>query len=159
MRDIEPKHGQPFVVQIIRLDNWAQVAVMLFLISWGSLIYDMVATSSRSTQPSVFLYVAPIATLISMPLLVWRILLFQRIFATGIKVRGLIIASYPFWQGQLRLEYIYMYQGREYNRIAGVPDRDSARVLHPGRVVDVIVDPHNPKTAFIEVLYRSSAGS
>jgi hypothetical protein len=158
---MEIKPDKPSIVHIVRLDSWASGALLILMIFWATLAFTIVTADpvSASDQVQFTVYVALIATAISVPILVWRIRFFRKIFSTGVTVRGVIVANLDYRQRagrhlirRIQVEYAYTYQGQSYLRRADIT-KGWIAALQPGREVEVIVDSSHPKRAFIKQVY------
>jgi hypothetical protein len=160
-RPMEAKPDRPSIVQIVWLDSWAGGALLILIISWATLAYT-IATTDPVSAPGLVqftLYAVLIATATSVLILVWRIRFYRKLFSAGIQVRGVIVANFDYLQHagryllrRIQVEFVYTYQGRPYRRRADIT-KGWIAALQPGREVEVIVDPSNPKRAFIKQVY------
>ena len=106
----------------------------------------------RAEAASFFLYLAIAATVIGIPLLIWRIRTFQSHFARGVEVAGKVIAI-GFRRDRGRIEYAYSYQGQTYQGANAIHKISKTRHLKPGDEITLLVDPDKPKRAFVRDIY------
>ena len=152
---------RPSLFRIIYIDYTAFLTAMFPLVVWviyALLIYLKVIPGLgerdplTSTDAPFFFGLAVVATLIGLPLLVWRIRTIQAVFARGVEVRAQITSA-SFYRDRGRVNYIYDYQGQTYESGNGVMKTRRTQYLEPGHEVILVVAPENPKKAFIRELY------
>lgn len=118
------KVPKPSVIRIIESDYTALSAVLFPTIIWVMYVaieYFGFFPSFRGRDSLTgesapfFLNFAIIVTLICIPLLIWRVHFFKKLFSKGVEVPGLI-ANIWFHRDRGRVEYTYTYQGKTYHR-------------------------------------------
>ncbi len=155
---------RPSLVRIILSDYIAFLAVLFPLVFWGIFI----ATAFFGGAPALrgrggrdpippeaapfFLYASLIVTLLGVAILIWRIRSFQSVFTRGVSVPGRILRV-SLARDRGRVEYQYSYQDQTYRAAHAVHKAGRARALRPNDAVTVVVDPENPRRAFIHDLY------
>jgi len=158
---VDGETHQPSLLGIIQLDTVALLALLFPLVIWG--IY--IATTYFGFFPGLggrdpltgadaplFLYLGLIATVVGIPLLLWRVRSFQSMFRRGIQVRGRI-TDVSFYRDRGRVEYSYTYEGQTYAGGNAVQKTGRSEALQPGGEVTLLVDPEKPQRAVIRDLY------
>lgn len=109
------------------------------------------AVIKPEAQP-VFLALAILATLVSLVILAARFQLLFKIFREGIEVKGKITRS-ELRRDRGRVEYVYIYEHKEYFSSANVHRNLQTKALKSGEHVVLMVDRQKPSRAFIRDLY------
>ncbi len=144
----------PSFFSLIQGDYWALLAVIFPVVGWGLFIYNrfIAAGPDRVEAASFFLNMAIVATVVGIPLLVWRLRSFQAHFARGVEVTGRVIAI-GFRRDRGRVQYTYTYQGQSYQGANALHKTRKTQGIQPGDEVTLLVDPDNPKRALIRDIY------
>jgi len=106
---------------------------------------------TAEAQP-IYLALTVLATIGGAGVLAYRLWLFFRLFRSGESVRGKI-SSVQLRRDRGRVEYSYIFNHQEYISGAQVHRNARTKALKSGELVNLIVDPANPRRAFILHLY------
>jgi hypothetical protein len=156
--DLKPTTIRPAAFRIIKTDYLSSLAVILPLIGFvlyvltGVFGLHIIRRGEDVTYAPLFLRMALIATVIGVPLLFWRLKSIQSLFARAIEVPGTIVSA-NFHRGRGRIEFIYFVQGVEYSGGAAVQENATVSRLLSRDEAIVVVDPSNPKKAFLRDLF------
>lgn len=153
---------QPSLLKIIQSDYLARLGVLGPIVCW--VLYVDAAyfgilgrffSRSRTTDndPSFFLYLSLIVTVVGLGVLFWRIRGFRSTFTRGVPVLGRV-TNVNFFRGRGTVEYTYNYNGQSYNGGNSISETGRTKLLRPGQELTLLVDPSNPKRAIIPDLYR-----
>jgi hypothetical protein len=156
--DLKPTALRPGAFKIIRTDYLSSLAIIAPLI--GIVLYVLTGVfglhifrrGQDVTDVPLTLGMALIATVIGVPLLFWRLKSIQSLFERAIEVPGNILSA-NFHRGRGRIEFSYFLQGEEYRGGAAVQDNYTVRRMLSRDEVIVVVDPSNPKKAFLRDLF------
>lgn len=99
-----------------------------------------------------YLSFAVIASAGGLLALAGRLLLFYRIFRSGALVKGKI-SKVEIKRDRGRVEYAYIFDHQEYLSGAAIHRNAQTKKLKSGDHVSLLVDPSNPRRAFICDLY------
>lgn len=139
----------PSLFRIIRVDYLASLGVIFPVVMWG---FALAARFFDPEAASFFLRLAPPVTVAGMAWVLWRVWRIRSVFVDGEETEG-IIQSIGFFRGRGRVVYIYTYRGHKYQGRNAIQSTAATRALRPGQMVTVMVDPFNPKHAFLRELY------
>ena len=139
----------PSLFRVISTDYPSYLSV-LFPIVFGSFTAYFFATENSSSQ--LFLFLAISATVIGIPILIQRYRTISSVFANGAETKG-EITSIGFFRGRGRVEYSYTIQGEKQTSGNAINRNSRTRNLRVGQSIKVLVDPENPKRAFIQEIY------
>jgi hypothetical protein len=142
---------QPSFGKIVTIDYAAFSAFLFPPVMWGVYLFFLILQSGKTTN-FIFLVTNLVVTIISIPVLFWRIHLINTIFDDGIQTRATISDIY-FYRDRGRIEYIYTYLGQEYTSGNSVHRAKPTRAIKIGDQVTVMVDRNKPKRAYIRDLY------
>lgn len=110
----------------------------------------------RITPDSVFVeicrYQSIAAILLAIPILVWRLRIFTRVFGGGENVSALI-TNVVLHRDRGWVNYTYLFKGQKYQSGNAVHRTRRVNMLLPGHETVLVVDSANPKRAFIKDLY------
>jgi hypothetical protein len=151
---VNPPNHSPSFFSIVQADYVALLSFLFPIAMWGLFIFNRYIASGpdRADAASFFLRLAIAATVIGIPLLIWRIRTFQAHFARGVEVAGKV-TGIGFRRDRGRIEYAYSYQGQTYHGANAIHKISKTRYLKPGDEVALLVDPDNPKRAFVRDIY------
>ncbi|MER2599656.1 MAG: hypothetical protein ABTQ73_09055 [Caldilineales bacterium] len=138
--------------RIAQTDYMASLGAILILIIWG------MALVARFFDPSLaefLLKAAPVATVIGLVLLLWRIQMIRGVFERGSEVAG-VVSSASFFRGRGRIAYTYTHQSQKYISSNALQANKITRNLPTGTAVTVMVHGDNPKHAFLREIYLPS---
>jgi len=153
---------KPSVFRVIQSDYLALILVGFPAVAWG--MYIVIAFFGffpgmrghdpiRGTEGApFFLGMAIVATVVLIPLLLWRLRSFQATFARSDEVVG-HITSISFFRDRGRIEYTYDMGGQTYNGWNAVMKNKRTTSLSQGDEVVLLVDRSAPKRALIRDLY------
>ncbi|MES1244735.1 MAG: hypothetical protein ABUT39_24215 [Acidobacteriota bacterium] len=156
--DLKPTSVRPTAFRIIRTDYLSSLLVILPLVGFGLYVITEVfglhifRRGVDVSDPSASLRMGLIAATIGLPILVWRLRSIQGLFARAVEVPGSILSA-DFHRSRGRIEFSYFLQGEEYRGGAAVQENDAVRRLLSRDEVVVVVDPANPKKAFLRDLF------
>lgn len=142
---------QPSLIKVLTIDFLALLGWLLPVVLWGFYIFILL-TGEQIADNFTLAILFGVATVASLGVLFWRILLFNNIFNDGIEEPA-TICNILFFRDRGRVDYVYIHQGNRYvssNAIHKVPQ---TRALRIGDQVVVMVDRNNPQRAFIRDLY------
>lgn len=139
----------PSLFRVISTDYPSYLSV-LFPIVFGSFTAYFFATENGSSQ--LFLFLAIAAAVIGIPVLIQRYRTISSVFANGTETKG-EITSIGFFRGRGRVEYSYIIQGEKQTSGNAINRNSRTRNLRVGQSIKVLVDPYNPKRAFIQEIY------
>jgi hypothetical protein len=150
---------RPGVFKFIRTDYASSLAVIcpvvmaaLYVATGVFGIHFLKRGREVGGDGTAFLWMAVIATAVCVPLLIWRVTAFQGIFARGVEVPATITSS-SFHRGRGRIEFTYLFNGRQYHRGAAVQENGAVRALLSHAVTTALVDPQAPNKAVLRELY------
>ena len=147
----------PSLKQILWTDYAAFINAVLLVMIWA--VFIAWVPSWRASGPIMSPVVAPyylgfclFVSAISLSMLVYRVLLLRRIFSGGDQVRGRI-TKIDIRRDRGKVEYKYIYHGEERRSGAGIHRTKQTLKLKKNTWVTLMVDPTNPKRAFIRDIY------
>lgn len=151
---------KPSLLKIIATDLWAGLCIIFPIAIWGVYFdtsFGIISRSrsgnaSASESSSFFLILASVLTILGILGLMWRINFFTQLVLKGERVKGQITEIY-FRKGHGRIEFIYYYQGSEYNSGSAVRKTRTTKSFRKGQEIGLLIDPDNPRKAIIEKLY------
>ena len=148
---------KPSVRRIIWSDYPAFYASLVPLVAW--IVYLAWAPNWRGSGPvlkagaqPIYLALTVLGTIGAAGVLAYRLWLFFRLFRSGETVRGKI-SSVQLRRDRGKVEYSYIFNHQEFNSGAQVHRNARTKALKSGELVNLIVDPANPRRAFIRHLY------
>lgn len=141
----------PSLIRLIDTDYITLLALVFPLVAWG-LYAAFKLTRAASPPDAIYIPLAAAVTAAALAVLVWRYRAFAHVFAEGVEVRA-VIHTAAFFRDRGRLEFVYTYLGEKYLGSTAVHKNARTKVLQPGEQVTVLVDPGNPRRAFIRDLY------
>jgi hypothetical protein len=100
----------------------------------------------------LFLPLAIGVTVIGVPVLVRRYRTISSVFAEGEQTKG-EITGIGFFRGRGVVKYSYTFQGQKQASDNAINKNGRTRKLRVGQKVTVLVDPNDPKRAFIQEIY------
>ena len=150
------------MLKIIQVDYTALLAALFPIVIWGLYIaisYLGFLPGLRGHDPihdaqgaPTFFYMGIVALVICIPILIWRVRTIQGAFVNGVTVSGQI-TNIGFHRDRGRVQYSYTYEGQVYQAGNAIHKTKHTKALNSGDAITVIVDPTNPKTAYIQELY------
>ena len=141
---MEQKTSQPSIISILRTDYTALLSIAVPVVFWALFLLG--------TRALFFFYLGIIATLVGIPIFVWRIHSIKTIFSRGIEITCRITKIW-LYRDRGRVEYTYTYQGQTYNGGNAIQKTERTKMLQPGLEVPLIIDSENPKRAIVKELY------
>lgn len=153
--------SRPSMFRIVQSDYLTGLSILVVVVFWGmyvAIAYFGFFPGLRGRSPLTgsdapfFLDLSIIATLIAVPLIIWRIHSFHSIFVRGVEVTGRI-TSISFFRDRGRVEYTYVYQGKSYESGNAIHKTGRTKTLQPDSEITLVVDRENPKRALIRDLY------
>lgn len=143
------QNQSPSFFRIISTDYPSYLSV-LFPVVFG--VFTIYFFNTQNTSSQLFLLITAIVTVIGVPTLVQRYRTISSVFANGIPTEG-VITAIGFLRGRGRVEYSYTSRGEKYTTSNAINRNGRTRNLRIGQNVKVIVDPDDPKRAFIQEIY------
>lgn len=143
------QNQSPSLFRVISTDYPSYLSV-LFPIVFGAFTIYFFATENTASQ--LFLLLAIAVTVIGIPTLIQRYRTISSVLANGIQTNG-VVTSIAFFRGRGRVEYSYTFQGEKHTTSNAINRNGRTRKLREGQTVKVLVDPDNPKQAFIQEIY------
>lgn len=141
----------PGIGRIVLVDYPALVSLLAPLVTAavyvGNLAFDFMP--DRTT---FFFWLAIAAILAGLPALVWRITLIRSVFERGVESIG-VITSVRFFKDRGRAEFTYRFQEQRCQSGNALNRTGRTRALQEDQRVRLIVDPQNPRRAFLRDLY------
>ena len=147
----------PSFIQVIWSDYTAFLATFTPIVIWIVCLAWLPdwrgnGPAISSSLVSIFLLVAFNGTFIGLGFLFQRFLLVRRALLKGKQVRGKI-SEVALIRDRGRVEYIYIYQHKEYRSSVSIHRNQRTKALRKGEQVVLFVDPRRPRIAFIRDLY------
>jgi hypothetical protein len=134
---------------VISTDYPSFLSVLFPIVFGGFSIYFFF---TRNDAFQLFLLLAIGATVVGVPVLVQRYRVISSVFADGSEAKG-VVTGLSFFRGRGRVEYSYTFKGEKQVSANAINKNSRTRKLRVGEAVTVIVDPNNPKRAFIQEIY------
>ena len=100
----------------------------------------------------LFLLLTVGVTILGVPFLFRRYRTISSVFENGMQTQG-VVTSIGFFRGRGSVEYTYTFQGEKQTSSNAINKNSRTRNLRVGQSVKVVVDPNNPKQAFIQEIY------
>lgn len=138
----------PSLIRTIQTDYTAFLAFLFPVIFWGLYLFFTFSSMDAAGFADISIAVTAAGLLI----LLWRYWLLRSVFHDGVEVPGVVSDIY-FFRGRGRVSYIYTYQGQKYISGNAINKTKRTRSLVQGEQVTLVIDPNNPKRAFIRDLY------
>ena len=143
------QNQSPSLFRIISTDYPSYLSV-LFPIVFGAFTIYFFITKHNSSQ--LFLLITAVVTIIGVPTLIRRYRTISSVFVNGTPTKG-VITAIGFLRGRGRVEYSYTAQGETHKSSNAINRNGHTRKLRIGQNVKVVVDPGDPKRAFIQEIY------
>lgn len=147
----------PGFFRIARVDYPASLTVIFFVVGWG--IYAAAAagllgrvSDGPQAETSFFLWFAAAATVVGLPVLLWRVNLIRRAFGSGTETTGVVTGVW-FYRGRGRVNFSYEADGQSFSSGNAVQKSPRAAALAKGQQVTLALDPDRPGRAFIRDLF------
>lgn len=138
--------SQPVLFRILINDYLCFLSAITPIFIWFA--YFM----NRSGLDDFMLYISISVTSVAIPLLIWRIIYFFKLFKTGEETAAVIIGVL-FFRGRGRVDYNYSYKGTDYTAGHAIMKNRRTIQLAPGQQIDILVNPDNPTKAVIQNLF------
>ena len=142
---------RPSLLRIAFTDYAAFLAFMLPIGLWGTLLLH--AVLGQKGDPSIGILLIIPLTFLAWPYAIWRSRDIQTAIEHGVECPA-ILSNVSFFRDRGRVDYIYTYQGQKYSSGSAVMKNGRTQALSVGQQIVVVVDPNNPKRAFIRDLYQ-----
>lgn len=136
-------------VSIVRNDFTASLAVLGPAVIWAMAVAFRFLSNAEAAD---YLWLAEAATLVAVPILLWRVSFIRNVIDEGIDAQGTVLDSH-FFRGRGRVTYVYSYLGDKLQTSNAVQHNKLTAALTQGSSVTIALDPNNPKRAFIRRLY------
>ena len=143
------QNQSPSLLRILSTDHPSYLSV-LFPVVFGAFTLYFFNTENSSSQ--LFLLSTALVTVIGVPTLIRRYRTISAVFANGTETKG-VITYVGFLRGRGRVEYSYNAQGKKSTSRNAIHRTGRTRNLRIGQDVKVVVDPDDPKRAFIQEIY------
>lgn len=142
---------QASLKKILLTDYGAFIGWLAPLFYLGTILLQFLLGESFATIQT-FALVLFLVSLAFLGLLFWRVSLIRRVIEEGVQMPATIVRA-SFFRGRGRVEVVYTYQGERFLSRNLVVKNKSTRSLTEGMPVLVIIDPENPRRAFVQELY------
>jgi hypothetical protein len=139
----------PSLFRVISTDNSSYLSV-LFPIVFG--LFSIYFFFSGNDALRLFLPLAIGVTVIGVPVLIRRYRAITSAFTEGAQTKG-TITGIGFFRGRGVVKYSYTFQGKQHASDNAINKNGRTRQLKIGQKVTVLVDPRDPKRAFIQEIY------
>src|SRR5574341_1001541 len=143
------QNRSPSLFRVISTDYPSFLSVLFPVFFIGFSVYFFFA---KNDALQLFLPLAIGVTVIGIPVLVQRYRTISSVFADGMPTQG-IVTGIGFFRGRGRIEYSYTVQGEKQMSANAINKNSRTRKLRVGQKVTVLVDPKDPKRAFIRDIY------
>lgn len=143
------QNQSPSLFRVISTDYPSYLSVLFPVVFVGFTIYFF-AVGNDAVQ--LFLFLAIGVTVIGIPILVQRYRTITSVFESGQQING-VITSIGFFRGRGNVGYSYTFQGEKLTSSNAINRNSRTRNLRVGQTVKILVDPDNPKQAFIREIY------
>jgi hypothetical protein len=130
------------------------VAILLYIDAryFNLLCLVLKRGTSTNNDPTFFLWMAIATIVIRIPFLVFRIQRIKNHFKEGIEIMGKI-TYISLFKDRGRIEFSYVFEGREYVSGTAVHQNAYVRSLKMGQQINVVVSKENPKKSFIKEMF------
>jgi hypothetical protein len=139
-------NDRPSLFRILVIDYISFMSFLVPLVAW--FVYFLAGPHPDSTV----LIASICLTGAAVPLFLWRVYYFLRMFDAGVQTPA-IIQKFLYTKSRGRIEYTYNYQGEEYYGHDNVYRYTGVREIALGLQVTALVDPNNPQKAVIKDLF------
>jgi hypothetical protein len=139
----------PSLLRVISTDYSSYLSV-LFPIVFG--VFSLYFFFSGDDAVRLFLPLAIGVTVIGVPVLIRRYRTISSVFVEGEQAKG-IITGIGFFRGRGNVKYSYTVQGKKQESSNAINKNGRTRKLQVGQKVTVLIDPKDPKQAFIQEIY------
>ena len=143
------QNQSPSFFRIISTDYPSYLSVLFPIVFVGFTIYFF-ATENDALQ--LFLFLSIVVTIIGIPVLLQRYKTISSVFENGEQTKG-VVTSIGFFRGRGNVDYSYTFRGEKLTSRNAINRNGRTRNLRVGQTVKVVVDPDNPKRAFIQDIY------
>ncbi len=147
----------PHFINIIWTDYTSFFQTVITVVVW--IVYIAWVPKWTDRGPMISPWMAPyvlnfsiLITLAGMAIVTSRVILLRRVFRNGVQVQGKILA-FSLRRDRGRVEYVYIFNGNEYQSGANVHRTSLTKNLQVGERVTLIVDSSQPKRAYIRHIY------
>lgn len=140
---------QPSLRRIIESDYVAYMCFILPVFFW---IFYAGLLFFRNSSAGIIYYVSIAASVVGVPLLLWRIWLINVIFNNGVEIAG-EISDVWFYRDRGHVKYEYPFEGHPHTSRTTLHRIKRTRSLSPGDQVTLIVDRNKPGRALIRDFY------
>jgi hypothetical protein len=149
--------SSPSLRQILWTDYPAFINAVLLVMVW--IIYLAWVPAWRADGPIIapkyapyYLGLSVLVSLVSLSILIYRVLLLRKVLQDGDQVHGRI-SFIEMKRDRGQVEFVFIYKGEECRTRCGIHRTKQTLALKKGDRVILMVDPANPKRAFIRDLY------
>lgn len=170
-------NGRLSLWRILRRDGLAVWTAFPFAVLWA---FSLLLAYFDAPKIRPFTIAAAAATLVSLPLLVSRMIVYVRLFARGREVAGKVVSvtDSSSWLGggddvvgssslMSRVRYSYTFQGRTYEgsgvvrgwKHLGYQGMMDAAELRPGQEIRLLVDEEQPSRSIMRNLFAAGEDS
>jgi hypothetical protein len=151
---------QPRALRIVSSDFVVMLSIVGPVVAWalyvaaslGWVFRPRYSHTRLSGGDPLFLGIAVAATVVLVPLALYRMSSIRKVFAQGIRTTG-TITSVEFFKDRGRAEYRFKLGSRQIQTGAPLHKTAQTSQLSVGQEVELAVDAQNPKRAFIVDLY------
>jgi hypothetical protein len=137
--------------KIIANDYIASVSFLFPIATWG-FIALLFFTSRYHKDDIILVVIFSALTVVCLCSLIWRVNLLSRMVTNGLEATA-IISQIFFYKDRGQVRYTYVNQGQNMTITNAIAKTKQTKLIMQGQQVIVLVDPANPKRAFIRDLY------
>lgn len=137
---------RPSLSRVAMTDYPTFLAWLSPIIIWAGYVFGNPGINS-----SLF-YIGIAMTVVAIPVILWRILYFLKIFEIGEEATAEILGV-NYYRSRGRADFSYNYKGSGYTASNLLLVSGRVRELTAGQKVVILVDPENPKSAVIREMF------
>jgi len=139
----------PSLFRVISTDYPSRLSALFPIVFGGFTAYFFF---SGNDALQLFLLLTVGVTILGVPFLFRRYRIISSVFENGMQAKG-VVTHIGFFRGRGSVEYTYAFQGEKQTSSNAINKNGRTRNLRVGQSVKVVVDPNNPKQAFIQEIY------
>jgi len=139
----------PSLLRVISTDYPSLLSALFPVVFGGFTIYFFF---SGNDSYQLFLFLTLGVAVPGIPFLFLRYRTISSVFQDGAQTQG-VVTRIGFFRGRGRVEYSYTFQGEKQISGNAINKNSRTRKLQVGQSVKILVDPNDPKKAFIREIY------
>ena len=152
---------RPRVVRIVQNDYTTMLALLFPVVALSLFVGSIVTANvprlaadfpEFAAGTAFFVKFAAGAFVVGLPIAIWRIKTIERLYATGLEVRGKVVDIW-FRKDRGRVELQYDHAGTSFRRGVAVHKTAATESIASGMELILLVDPAAPKRFVIRDLY------